>query len=86
MCPGSEIDLPSRRGGTAHSALCLVQQVFQWEWDDLGVEQQRLKEWNSLLKSRTKSKKDKVKQRREQLDTMQDLLKEEQVTIGVFKQ
>jgi hypothetical protein len=24
--------------------------VFHQEWDDLGVEQRHLKEWNSLLK------------------------------------
>jgi hypothetical protein len=36
------------------------------------------------LKSRTKSEKEKAAQRKVQLDEMEDLLKEEQVTIGVL--
>jgi hypothetical protein len=54
-----------------------VQQVFQQEWDDLALEQWRLKEWKFLLKSWTKSKKEKLMQRREQLDAMEGLFKEE---------
>jgi hypothetical protein len=51
--------------------------VFQWEWNDLGLEQRYLKEWNSLLKSWTKSEKEKATQRREDLDAMEDLLQQE---------
>jgi SepF-like predicted cell division protein (DUF552 family) len=58
--------------------------VYQWEWDDLGAEQRCLKKLNSLLKSRTKSKKEKATVKREQLDTMEELLKEEHVAIGVL--
>jgi hypothetical protein len=38
------------------------------------------------LKSRTKSEKEKAAQRKVQLDEMEDLLKDEQVTIGVLDQ
>jgi hypothetical protein len=48
------------------------------------AEQRCLKEWNSLLKSQTKSEMEKATQRRENLDTMEDLLKQEQVAIGVL--
>jgi hypothetical protein len=50
------------------------------------AEQRCLKEWNSLLKSQTKSEMEKATQRRENLDTMEDLLKQEQVAIGVLDQ
>jgi hypothetical protein len=44
---------------------------------DLEVEQLRLKEWGSLLKMQTMSVKEKAAKKKEQLDTMEDLLKEE---------
>jgi peroxiredoxin family protein len=41
---------------------------------------------NSLLKSQTKSEKEKAVPKREQLDTMDDLLKQEQIAISVLDQ
>jgi hypothetical protein len=67
----------------AQSALHLVQ---QWEWDDLGAEQRCLKEWNSLLKKQTTSKKAKAVVKRGQLNVMDDVLKQEQVAIDVLDQ
>jgi hypothetical protein len=43
-------------------------------------------EWNSMLKKQTMSEKEKAMAKREQLDEMEDLLKQEQVTIGVLDQ
>jgi hypothetical protein len=40
---------------TAHAALSQVWHVLRWEWVDLGVEKQCLKELSSLLKAWTKS-------------------------------
>jgi DNA repair exonuclease SbcCD ATPase subunit len=70
---------------TAYSALRQVRDVFHRERADLEAEQLHLKEWSSLMKSRTKSEKEKAVKKREHLDAMEDLLKEEQVAIGVLK-
>jgi hypothetical protein len=43
-------------------------------------------EWNSVLKKQTMSEKEKAMVKREQLDEMEDLLKQEQVAIGVLDQ
>jgi hypothetical protein len=43
-------------------------------------------EWNSVLKKQTMSEKEKAMAKREQLDEMEDLLKQEQVAIGVLDQ
>jgi hypothetical protein len=48
-----------------YSVLSQVWDVFHQERADLEAEQLCLKEWSSLLKSRTKSKKEKVAKKRE---------------------
>jgi hypothetical protein len=60
--------------------------VFQQEWDDLGAEQRRLKEWYSLLKEQTTTEKEKAVVERERLQKMEYLLKQEEVTIGLLDQ
>jgi hypothetical protein len=66
---------------TAHAALSQVWHVLQLEWDQLGVEQQCLKEWGSLLKRRTKFVQQKAVEKRAHLDAMEKVLREEQVAI-----
>jgi hypothetical protein len=70
----------------AHSAVRQAHHVLQREWDDLGVKQQHLKEWGSLLKAHTKSEQQKVAAKREHLDAMEKVLKEEHVAIGRLDQ
>jgi hypothetical protein len=71
---------------TTYSTLRQAWDVFHQERVDLEVEQLHIKEWDSLLKSWTKSEKENVVKKREQLDVMEDLLTEEQVAIGVLDQ
>jgi hypothetical protein len=71
---------------TTYSTLLQAWDVFHQERVDLEVEQLHIKEWDSLLKSWTKSEKENVVKKREQLDVMEDLLTEEQVAIGVLDQ
>jgi hypothetical protein len=66
---------------TAYASLSQVRHVLQWEWDDLGAEKQCLKEWSSLLKTRTESVQLKAAEKRAHLDAMEKVLREEQVAI-----
>jgi hypothetical protein len=66
---------------TTFSALRQVRDVLHRERHDLGAEVLRLKEWSSLLKVRTKSKKEKAVKKREELDEI-EVLQKEQVIIG----
>jgi hypothetical protein len=61
----------------AHVVLRQVQHVFYQEWNELGAEQQHLKEWGSLLRVHTRSEKQKAAMKRAQLDAMEEVLKEE---------
>jgi hypothetical protein len=66
---------------TAYASLSQVRHVLQSEWDDLGAKKQCLKEWSSLLKTRTESVQPKAAEKRAHLDAMEKVLREEQVAI-----
>jgi hypothetical protein len=71
--------------GTGHFVLCQVQDVLQWERDDIEEEQQCLMDWGSLQKKWTTFEKQKVVAKRAQLSEMEDLLNKELVAIGLLE-
>jgi hypothetical protein len=71
---------------TAHSSLRQVWLVFQWEWDELGEEQQCLKDWGSMLKAWTNSAQQKAVEKSAYMDKVEEVLKEEQVAISRLDQ
>jgi hypothetical protein len=71
---------------TTHSSLRQVWLVFQWGWDELGEEQQRLKDWGSMLKAWTNSAQQKAVEKSAYMDKVEEVLKEEQVAISRLDQ
>jgi thioester reductase-like protein len=66
----------------AHSTLSKVRLVFQREWDELGVKQQCLMDWGSMIKVWTKSVQQKVMELRANLDKLEEVLKKEHAANG----
>jgi hypothetical protein len=58
--------------------------MLQRERRGLDEERQRLMQWGSLLKKRTTSEKEKATERRQQLNKMEVMLKQEEVTISLL--
>jgi hypothetical protein len=77
------ISLPEAMSMT-HFVLHQVHDVLQWEWADIKEERHRLKEWGSLFKERTTSEKQKATAKRERLNKMEVMLKQEEVAIGLL--
>jgi hypothetical protein len=60
--------------------------VLDREWDRVRAEQECLKDWGSLLKTWTLASQQQAARKRAHLDTMEEALREEQVTIGKLDQ
>jgi hypothetical protein len=68
--------------GTAHWALTQAQNVLRWESGGIVDEQQRLLQWDSMLKERTTTERARAEARQQHLDVREDLLNRLQTAIN----